>query len=163
MKNKNAFLMGGRFFRRNIRSMIPLFLFFVSTTSVANDVGILSKIDLQSSVPTESYSIKEVAQRQRGIKGIVRDQKGDAIIGANVMIKGTQIGVITNITGEFQIQAKGGDVLTFSYLGYKTQEVAIGEDNIINITLQEDAEILDEVVITAFGTCLLYTSPSPRD
>ncbi len=108
--------------------------------------------DRQIMLRRESESEPVAGKRKRIIKGIVRDQNGESVIGANVVLKGTAEGVITDITGEFQIKATKGDVLIFSYIGYKSQEITIGKDNIINVTLKEDTETLEEVVVTAFGT-----------
>lgn len=99
---------------------------------------------------TSTSSVNQ--QNKRTIKGIVRDQNGEPVVGANVLVKGTTTGVITDMVGEYQISASRGDVLVVSFIGYKSQEVTIGRDNTINIMLQEDAEVLEEVVVTAFGT-----------
>lgn len=107
--------------------------------------------DRQVMLRRESVSKSVEQKRNRTIKGIVRDQNGESVIGANVVLKGTTEGVITDITGEYQIKAAKGDVLIFSYIGFKSQEVTIGRDNIINVTLKEDTETLEEVVVTAFG------------
>ncbi len=108
--------------------------------------------DRQVMLRRESASKLADNKRNKTIRGIVRDQNGESVIGANVVLKGTTEGVITDITGEFQIKAAKGDVLIFSYIGYKSQEITIGKDNIINVTLKEDTETLEEVVVTAFGT-----------
>lgn len=99
---------------------------------------------------TSTSSVNQ--QNKRTIKGIVRDQNGEPVVGANVLVKGTTTGVITDMVGEYQISASRGDVLVVSFIGYKSQEVTIGRDNTINVMLQEDAEVLEEVVVTAFGT-----------
>lgn len=108
--------------------------------------------DRQVVLKKNTTSSNLIKKNSKTIKGIVRDQNGETIIGVNVMVKGTTNGVITDIMGEYQIKASEGDVLTFSYIGYKSQEITIGKDNTINITLQEDTEVLEEVVVTAFGT-----------
>lgn len=87
------------------------------------------------------------------IKGVIIDSNtGDPLIGCTVKIKGTNNGVITDVNGEFNIQAQKGDVLEISYIGYVPKEVEIGNVKTLSITLQEDAEQLDEVVVTAFAT-----------
>ena len=96
-----------------------------------------------------------VLQQQKGEKivGIVVDsQTNEVIPGASVQIKGNHTGVITDVDGKFEIMASRGQVLTISYLGYKSKNVEIGNQKILTISLAEDAEILDEVVVTAFGT-----------
>ena len=63
--------------------------------------------------------------QQLSVKGIVKDQTGEPVIGANVLVKGTTNGVITNIDGEFALTAKKGDILSVSYVGYTSQEVPV--------------------------------------
>lgn len=115
--------------------------------------GVSYEINDRQVVLKKNAPVNAVKQQdKRTIKGIVRDKNGEAIIGANVLVKGTTTGVITDIMGEYQVSASRGDVLVVSFIGYKTQEVTIGRDNTINIMLQEDTEVLEEVVVTAFGT-----------
>ncbi|MDR0547026.1 MAG: TonB-dependent receptor plug domain-containing protein, partial [Dysgonamonadaceae bacterium] len=85
------------------------------------------------------------------VQGTVKDQQGQEIIGANVLIAGSKTGTSTGIDGEFTLQVKRGDELTVSYLGYKTQKIKIDGKTILNIVLREDAAMLDEVVVTAMG------------
>lgn len=92
-------------------------------------------------------------QKSEKIVGIVVDsQTNEVIPGAAVQIKGTHTGVITDVDGKFEIIASRGQVLTISYLGYTPKEIEIGNQKVLTITLSEDAELLDEVVVTAFGT-----------
>lgn len=84
--------------------------------------------------------------------GKIVDPKGEPIIGANVMVKGTSIGTITDIDGHFNINAADKDQLKVSYIGYTTKIITVGNSATINITLEEDSRSLDEVVVTAeFG------------
>ena len=85
------------------------------------------------------------------MKGTVKDQNGEPVIGANVLVKGTTNGVITDVDGKFALQTTEKDVLEISFLGYKTQEVKASSKP-ITIILQEDAELLDEVVVIGYGT-----------
>ncbi len=90
---------------------------------------------------------------QSKITGTVVDAKGDPIIGASVVIKGTSNGAITDLDGHFTIaNAPGKGSLEVSYIGYKSQSVALGGKSQINITLQEDNALLDEVVVVGYGT-----------
>ena len=86
------------------------------------------------------------------VGGIVVDANGEPVIGANVMVKGTNNGTITDIDGKFTLSnAKG--VLVVSFIGYKTQEIQInGNEKNLNIVLREDSELLDEVVVVGYGT-----------
>ncbi|GHT58347.1 SusC/RagA family TonB-linked outer membrane protein [Bacteroidia bacterium] len=89
---------------------------------------------------------------QQTITGTVTDATGEAIIGVGVSVKGANIGTATDINGKFSLTTAPGAVLTISYIGYKTQEMAIGNNTHLNITLLEDALSLDEVVVVGFGT-----------
>lgn len=89
--------------------------------------------------------------QQISVKGTVKDQNGEPVIGANVLVKGTTNGVITDVDGKFALQTTEKDVLEISFLGYKTQEVKASLKP-ITIILQEDAELLDEVVVIGYGT-----------
>lgn len=85
------------------------------------------------------------------VKGIVKDVNGEPLIGVNVKVKGSNIGTITDMDGNFTIRTKKGDVLEFSYVGYTVQNVTITGNATLNIVLQEDNAVLDEVVVTALG------------
>ncbi len=85
--------------------------------------------------------------------GVVTDARtGEAVIGASVAIVGTATGVITDIDGKFVILANPQDVLKVSYVGYTTKEVKVGNRKVLAIDLSEDAQALEEVVVTAYGT-----------
>ena len=93
---------------------------------------------------------QEIQQDGQTIRGKVIDNTGEPVIGANVTIKGTTNGVITDIDGNFVLNnAKG--TLVISFVGYKTQEIPIAGKTTINVQLQEDSELLDEVVVTGYG------------
>ena len=89
--------------------------------------------------------------QDKTISGTVSDVSGLPLPGVNILVKGTTNGTQTDFDGKYSINAKSGDVLSFSYLGLKTQEVTVGSSNSINVTMQEDASVLDEVVVTALG------------
>lgn len=93
--------------------------------------------------------IKDVLQNE--ITGIVTDVNGSPLIGVNIIIQGTYTGTQTDFDGNYTIQANKGDVLEFSYLGMKTQTVTVGDSNTVNVTMEEDAESLNEIVVTALG------------
>lgn len=85
------------------------------------------------------------------ITGIVKDQYGEPIIGANVVVKGTTLGTITDIDGNYTLDIPLGASLQVSYIGYLTQEVATVGKNNINVSLIEDTQKLEEVVVVAYG------------
>lgn len=90
--------------------------------------------------------------QQTGLcQGVVKDVSGEAVIGASVVVKGTQNGSITDMDGKFRLRdVAPGSVLVITYVGYKTQEVK-WEGPSLDITLQEDDELLDEVVVVGYG------------
>ncbi len=87
----------------------------------------------------------------QSVTGTVTDQEGIPLAGVSVMIKGTSQGTSSNFDGEYRIQASADDVLVFSFVGMQTQEVPVEGRTTVNVTLQTDAESLDEVVVTALG------------
>jgi len=90
--------------------------------------------------------------QQKSITGTVSDKSG-VLPGVSVVIEGSNRGVETDFDGKYSIEANSGDVFVFRYLGYETAKVSVGKaiDNVINVTLVEGGEVLDEIVITAFG------------
>ena len=93
------------------------------------------------------------AQTQQKISGIVKDMSGEPLIGVNVIEKGTTNGSITDAYGKYSIALQGKKaVLSFSYIGYLTQDVPVTNQKEINVTLKEDAEELEEVVVIGYGT-----------
>ncbi|MCL8008018.1 SusC/RagA family TonB-linked outer membrane protein [Gelidibacter japonicus] len=84
------------------------------------------------------------------VTGVVTDANNVPMPGVNILVKGTTKGATTNFDGDYTIIASSGDVLIFSYVGFKKVERTVSEA-VINVTLQEDASSLDEVVVTAFG------------
>ena len=94
-----------------------------------------------------SADIKDIV-----VSGKIVDNKGEAIIGANVLVKGTSSGVVSDIEGNFSIKAPNEQsVLIFSYVGYVNQEIQIGTRRNYTITLQESSLEIDELVVTALG------------
>ncbi|MDR2497866.1 MAG: TonB-dependent receptor, partial [Tannerellaceae bacterium] len=91
-------------------------------------------------------------QQQRRISGVVTDLSGEPVLGANVVEKGTTNGAITDINGSFSLQVSPGATLVISYVGYVAQEVVVGPSGIVTITLAEDAQLIDEVVVVGYGT-----------
>ena len=88
--------------------------------------------------------------QEKTVSGTVSDTSG-ALPGVSILIKGTTTGTETDFDGKYSIKAKVGDVLSFSYLGYKTVERTVGSSSTINVTMEEDANVLDEVVVTGLG------------
>jgi TonB-linked SusC/RagA family outer membrane protein len=97
------------------------------------------------------YSGNLFKSAPRIIKGYVTDSKKVTLPGVSILIKGTNTGTVTGQDGGFSIKADNGDILVFTYLGFKTKEVSVTESNLYNITLEDDAKGLSEVVVTALG------------
>jgi len=86
------------------------------------------------------------------ITGTVKDAKGEALIGVNVLLKGTQVGTSTDVNGKFSIKVPGTKtVLVFSYIGYASTEVTVGNQKTIDVVLTETESTLNEVVVTGYG------------
>lgn len=92
------------------------------------------------------------AGEKKTIKGTVTDEKGEPIIGANVVVKGTDNGTITDVDGNFTLQAAENAVLQISYIGYIANEIAVKKRTQLNVVLREDAQALEEVVVVGYGT-----------
>lgn len=109
---------------------------------------ILSK---SGSTTTETARVS-APQQQKFITGVVTDAKGEALIGVTAMIKGSTQGTVTDAEGKFSINGKTGDMLVVSYIGYVSQTIKIKDNRPLRITLEEDIEMLDEVVVIGYGT-----------
>ncbi len=92
-----------------------------------------------------------MSAQNRIVRGTVVDQTGETVIGANVRVNGTTRGVITDINGEFEIAADANEKLTVSFIGY-VDAVVTANKTTLKITLQEDSQALDEVVVVGYGT-----------
>jgi TonB-linked SusC/RagA family outer membrane protein len=85
------------------------------------------------------------------LKGVVKDVKGEPLIGVNVKVKGAGKGTITDFDGKFILQVVKGDILEISYVGYVSQSIKISDSKALDIVLTEDTKVLNEVVVTALG------------
>jgi len=119
---------------------------------------ILADISSQTGLNFEVLNNKLIVSRVEDadnalakITGVVKDNTGETLIGVSVHIKGTTIGNQTDASGKFTIDAKPGDVLVFTYIGYTTKEVTVGNEPILNVVMSNDAKNLQEVVVTALG------------
>lgn len=101
----------------------------------------------QAKAATPSFKIPAHFQQQ--VSGKVTGPTGKPLQGVSVFIKDKPIGVVTNEEGEYNVQTASGDTLVFSYFGFKSQEIPVGNQTLINISLQEDVSSLDEVQINA--------------
>lgn len=86
------------------------------------------------------------------VSGVVTDSNKEAVIGATVLLKGTSTGTVADIDGNYKISVPTDGILVFSSVGYTSQEVSVNGKQTINVTLVEDVELLDEVVVVGYGT-----------
>lgn len=99
-----------------------------------------------------AISLQAMAASKISVSGTVTSQiEDEPLAGASVRIKGTSLGVTTDVDGKYEILAEKGQVLQFSYIGYKSKEVTI-DRNVINVALDEDRTLLDDVVVVGYGT-----------
>lgn len=101
---------------------------------------------------TLSKGIQEIKQNKKKVTGVVIDAKGEPIIGANVVEIGTSNGIITDVDGNYSLEVGDGATLQFSFIGYLSQSVNVKGKTVLNITMQEDTQALDEVVVVGYGT-----------
>lgn len=98
--------------------------------------------------------LETLMQQKRLIRGIVKDEKGITLPGVSVIVKGTQTGVATDINGRFEIKVDDEPnlILQFSFVGMKTKEIKIGNNQELKVVLESAAESLDEVIVTGYQT-----------
>lgn len=99
-----------------------------------------------------SAALSLQAQTRNQVSGRVTDAAGEPLVGATVVVVGTTTGTTTDIDGNYAINAPAGGQLKFSYIGYAEQTVEIGTQSVINITLQDDSQVLKDVVVIGYGT-----------
>ena len=116
---------------------------------------LLSAFSVNAAMAAPAGTVDEVMAVQQGKKvtGVVIDGTGEPVIGANVVVKGTTNGTITDFDGNYTIEGvSANDVLVISYIGYLSQEIPVGNQSMIKVTLKEDTQTLDEVVVVGYGT-----------
>ncbi|NDV63795.1 SusC/RagA family TonB-linked outer membrane protein [Bacteroides sp. 224] len=107
--------------------------------------------NIYSTPGINAYPSNEHAQQQRKVTGVVNDQFGP-IAGATVLIKGSTNGTTTDLNGNYTLtNVQDGAIITFSFMGYTTQEIKYTKQSTLNVTLEEDSKVLGEVVVTALG------------
>jgi hypothetical protein len=104
----------------------------------------------QARISLKCKNVNTPAQ-QKVITGVVKDNDGEIVPGANVVVKGSTNGTITDLNGKFSIHANSKDVLVISFIGYKTLELTVGNQSALDIVLTSESEALQEVVVTALG------------
>ena len=86
------------------------------------------------------------------VTGTVTDSFNEPLIGASILVKGTSTGAVTDMDGKYSISVTPNDVLVFSYVGYEKQEIKVGQQTVINVTLKDDSQMLAETVIIGYGS-----------
>ncbi len=112
-----------------------------------NDMIAVSEIKSSSG----NLVVEDKAILQREITGQVTDESGNGLPGASILVKGQTLGTTTDLDGNYSLSVPEDAVIVVSFVGYKSQEIAVGNQSIINVQLGEDASQLDEIVVTAFG------------
>ena len=97
-------------------------------------------------------SISGIEQTNGKLSGRVIDAKGEPIPGANISVKGTTIGTITDMDGNFSIDVNPNQILTISFIGYETKTIPVSNQKTLNVVLQETVNQLDELVVVSYGT-----------
>jgi hypothetical protein len=98
------------------------------------------------------FGLFQSLNAQQTVKGTILDEKGSPIIAVNVILKGTGTGTVSDLDGKYSLQVPNENaVLEFSFIGYKSKSESVGNRTTIDVTLEEDAELLDEVVVSALG------------
>ena len=130
-------------------------IFSVGAKHLATGVLLASGVCIQplmaEVVPVESTA--EVFQQAKiTVKGVVKEKSGEPIVGANVSVRGTTSGTMTDIDGKFSLDVAPGATLQISYIGYKTRDIVAKDASNLNIILTEDSKLVDEVVVIGYGT-----------
>lgn len=97
------------------------------------------------------FSTMLKGQDSNNINGVVLDNTGEPLVGAIVYVKNTPVAVNTDLDGKYSIKAERGSILVFKLLGFRTQEITVGSNKTIDVTLEEDYSILDEVIVVGYG------------
>src|SRR5574344_2161989 len=129
-------------FRNNRKALVAL-LFCTGFISV-----------MPNSVYAEGSSaiVQATQQQKTSVSGVIKDSTGEPVIGASVVEKGTTNGTITDLDGKYTLRVAPGATLVVSYIGYKAQEIKVAQRKQIDVTLAEDTEVLEEVVVVGYGT-----------
>lgn len=107
---------------------------------------------LEKKIILSTEIVQKMQQDVTQISGTIVDTEGNPVIGASIMEKGTSNGTISDLDGHFTLDVTSNAILQITYIGYASQEIKVGNKKQLNITLEEDTETLDEVVVVGYGT-----------
>ncbi len=124
---------------------------FRKTTFVVGVCSMLGLMYAPQAMAVDTQSVSPAVQQSKKVTGRVNDSQGP-LIGATVMVKGTSNGVVTDIDGNFNLNAAPGSTLVISYVGYVTQEITVGNQSFISVNLKEEGRVLNDVVVIGYGT-----------
>lgn len=140
---KNLFFLKGHLsFKKQHLAIFASVLLFTNTVSAK---------DVYSEKTNESNIQLSASQQKQDVTGVVSDENGQAITGVVVSIEGTTTGDITRVNGEYSIKVATGEVLLYSFIGYKTKKIIIGTEAVLNVRLEVESLTGDEVVIIGYG------------
>lgn len=132
-----------------IYRLLALWIFFFVSFNAINATDFLVSDDVSNK--KEKASVTRYLQQRKVIKGIVKDETGIPLPGVTITIVGSTKGVITDIDGNYSIDVNEGDQLLFSFVGLESQTIKVEDKSIINVTLEEKIDELEEVTIVAFA------------
>lgn len=135
-------------------SFFSLLLASQMTFSAQNVSFSANKVTLKSSLDViiKPQQKNQTSGKKVKVRGVIKDETGEPIIGATVRIKGQSEGTVSDFDGNFTLDVTDANTLQISYIGYQTQEFAVGKQHHFSIVLEEDKKILNEVVVIGYGT-----------
>ena len=140
----------------NVSQRVTLQASGASLQSVLNQISSQTQLSFNRNNNTITVGTLKAGgtdnQKKMKVTGVVVDANGEPIIGANVWVKGTTSGVITNVDGNFVIDAPLHSVLTVSYIGFLAQDIEVKDSKALRVVIQEDTQKLEEVVVIGYGT-----------
>lgn len=134
--------------------MIPAGLFYPGLKRLLQTMPLMAGMLLGGTTLAVANELNPVVQEQQqsiSVTGTVVDQNGEPLMGVNVIEKGTTNGTMTDMDGRFTLSVPGNATLQISYIGYTTEEVVVNNQTKLNITLKEDSQNLDELVVVGYG------------
>lgn len=121
-------------------------------SQIFDNTNVDYKIVDKQIILSKKTDVPVIQQNNRTVTGIVTDPTGEPVIGANVVVKGTTLGTITDFDGKFSLEVPEGAVLSISYIGFAEQDIRIGNSSSLKVSLKEDSQALDEVVVVGYTT-----------
>lgn len=135
---------------QRVESILEQLFKNTDVTYTINDRQIL--LSKRKEVTEVAPVVAVVQQKKNTVTGVVLDPTGMPVIGANIMVKGTTNGTITDMDGKFSLDVDKDATLVISYIGFASQEIKVGNQTKLSISLKEDSEALDELVVVGYGT-----------